>query len=179
MFDFDARGKEIIEWLRQEFTSIRTGQAAPALLDNVKVENYGAMMPINQVASVNVEDARTLRVGPWDAGIIKAIETAITDADLGVSVATDSSGLRVVFPELTADRRTQLLKLAKQKHEESRVSVRSARDEGMKDIEQREKDGEFGEDKKFVLKEELQKKVDAINTSLDTILKEKEAEISQ
>lgn len=177
--DFDVRSKEIKEWLQQEFTGIRTGQAAPALLDSVKVESYGSMMPINQVASIGIEDARTLRVSPWDASLIKSIETAITNADLGVSVVTDSSGLRVIFPELTSDRRAQLQRLAKQKHEESRVSVRAARDEAMKIIDKTEKDGDISEDEKFTQKESLQKKVDDLNEALDKIMSEKEIEISK
>jgi ribosome recycling factor len=87
--------QEVKEWLQKEYGGIRSGQAAPALLDNIKVDNYGALSPINQVGSVGVEDARTLRISPWDASSIPAIETAIREADLGVSVATDSAGLRV------------------------------------------------------------------------------------
>jgi len=179
MTDFTTRAKETKEWLQQEFTGIRTGQAAPALLDSVKVESYGTKVPLNQVATVGVEDARTLRINPWDSGTVKAIDSAITDADLGVSVVTDSSGLRVVFPELTSDRRQQLLKLAKQKHEDARVSVRSARDESMKAIEADEKAGTISEDEKFSKKEALQKEVDALNQTLDELLKAKEAEISK
>ena len=92
MTDFDSRGKEINEWLQQEYSGIRTGQAAPALLDSVKVDSYGSQVPVNQVATVGIEDARTLRVSVWDTDSIAAIETAIREADLGVSVATDSSG---------------------------------------------------------------------------------------
>ena len=94
MIDIETRGKEIVDWLQNEYAGIRTGQATPALLDSIKVENYGSMMPLNQVGSVGVEDARTLRIAPWDVGSIGAIETAIRDADLGVSVSTDSAGLR-------------------------------------------------------------------------------------
>lgn len=179
MMDFEKRSKELQEWLRQEFTGIRTGQAAPALLDSVKVESYGAVVPLQQVGSIGIEDARTLRVSPWDVGAIKSIETAINDSDLGVSVATDSQGLRVIFPELTADRRQQLLRLAKAKHEEARVSLRSARDEAMKEIDKAEKDGDISEDEKFTKRESLQKKVDAVNIALDEMLKEKEAEIAR
>jgi len=179
MNEFEKRLKEIEQWLGSEYASIRTGQATPALLDGVKVESYGSMMQINQVGSVGVEDARTLRVSPWDASMIKALETAIRDADLGVSVATDSSGLRVIFPELTGERRTQLLKLAKSKLEDARVSVRSARDEIMKDIEKQEKDGELSEDEKFAQKDTIQKLVDTANRNLESVYDKKEAEISK
>lgn len=179
MNDFESRLKGIADWLSGEYSTIRTGQATPALLDGVKVENYGSLMAVNQVASVGVEDARTLRVSPWDAGIIKAIETAIRDADLGVSVSTDSSGLRVIFPELTSERRVQLLKLAKSKLEDARVSVRSARDEMMKLIDKQEKDGEISEDEKFTKKEDTQKRVEESNRMLDALYERKEAEISK
>ncbi len=179
MNDFEKRLQEVIEWLQQEYSSIRTGQSTPALLDGVKVESYGSMMAINQVASVSVEDARTLRVSPWDASIIKTLETAIRDADLGVSVVTDSAGLRVLFPELTGERRVQLLKLAKSKLEDARVSVRSARDERMKAIDKQEKDGEISEDEKFGLKETAQKKVEDANRTLDGLYDRKEVEINK
>lgn len=179
MIDFDIRGKEIVDWLGQEYTGIRTGQATPALLDSIKVENYGSMMPLNQIGSVGVEDARTLRIVPWDAGSIKAIESALRDADLGISVVTDSSGLRAMFPELTSERRVQLLKVAKNKLEEARVSVRSARDEIMKHIEKQLKDGEIGEDEKFTQKETVQKKVESVNNQLDALYAQKEVEIQK
>jgi len=88
----------VIEWLEKEFISIRTGQATPTLLDGVRVVSYGASMSLHQVASVGTEDARTLRIAPWDVSQISAIEKAITDADLGVSVVSDSAGVRVIFP---------------------------------------------------------------------------------
>ncbi len=179
MNDFESRLTEIANWLANEYASIRTGQATPALLDGVKVESYGSLMQMNQVASIGVEDARTLRVSPWDASLVKAIETAVRDADLGVSVVTDSSGLRVIFPELTGDRRVQLLKLAKSKLEDARVSVRGARDEAMKSIDKQEKDGDISEDDKFALKEDTQKKVDSANRNLDALYDKKEAEINK
>ena len=178
MIDFNERSKGIIDWLASEYSGIRTGQATPALLDTIKVENYGSMIPINQVGSVGVEDARTLRVSAWDAGVVPAIEKAIRDADLGVSVSTDSAGLRVIFPELTSERRVQLLKLAKHKLEDARVSVRSMRDEVMKDIEAQLKSGEISEDEKFTQKESVQKQVEGLNSKLDVAYAQKEKEIS-
>ena len=178
MNDFETRSKEIVDWLSNEYAGIRTGQATPGLLDGVKVESYGSKMPLNQVGSVGVEDARTLRISPWDAGQVGTIETAIRDADLGVSLSTDSSGLRVIFPELTSERRVQLLKLAKSKLEDARVSLRSARDEIMKSIDKQEKDGDISEDEKFTLKETVQKRVDLTNRGLDEQYDKKEAEIN-
>ena len=176
---FDARATEVIEWLAKEYTSIRTGRATPALLDGIQVESYGARVPLVQVASVSVEDPRTLRVSPWDAGGAKAIEKAITDANLGISVVSDDRGVRVMFPELTSDRRAQLMKIAKVKLEDARVSLRKARDETMRDVEQQEKDGELTKDEKFRAKDDLQKRVDAANDRLSMALTKKETEISQ
>lgn len=179
MDEIGKRLDSIKDWLQKEYAGIRTGQAAPALLDAIKVESYGAMMPVNQVGSISIEDARTLRVSPWDAGMVSALERAIKDADLGVSVATDSSGLRVIFPELTSERRAQLLKLAKAKLEEARVSVRGARDEAMKALDAKQKAGELSEDARFSRKESIQKQVDAANTRLEELYAVKEKEIQQ
>jgi ribosome recycling factor len=179
MNDFETKLKEIVSWLTGEYAGIRTGQATPAILDSVKVESYGTHMALNQVASLGIEDARTLRVSPWDQSLLKAIETAIREADLGVSVVADSSGLRVIFPELTGERRTQLLKLAKSKLEDARVRVRAARDEMMKAIEKQEKEGGMGEDEKFAKKDEVQKKVDATNATLEAQYSKKELEVNR
>lgn len=177
--DIEKKLAEVVAWLQKEYTGIRTGQAAPALLDNVKIESYGTFMSLVQVGSIGIEDARTLRISPWDNSQIAAIERAISDADLGVSVATDSAGLRVIFPELTSERRTQLIKLAKQKLEDARVSVRAVRDEVMKKIEAEQKAGDISEDEKFTRKEYVQKVVDKTNQQLESLLTEKEREVSK
>jgi len=176
--NFDTRADEIVSWLGKEFVGIRTGRATPMLLDLVQVESYGTRVPINQVGSVNVEDARTLRISIWDASAVRAVEKAITEADLGVGVVADGNGIRVVFPELTGERRVQLLKLAKAKLEEARVSIRAARDEAMKEIESLQKAGELSEDEKFTAKEDLQKRVDSKNNALTQAYELKEKEIS-
>ena len=124
------------------------------------------MMPLKQVGDVSVEDARTLRITAWDASVIKDIERAIVAANLGVGTSADSSGLRVTFPELTSERREQLVRLAKGKLEEARTTVRMARDECWKDIQAKEEEGGMGEDEKFRLKEELQRIVDKANEDL-------------
>jgi ribosome recycling factor len=179
MNDLESKLQAVVTWLTGEFSGIRTGQATPALLDSVKVESYGSLMPLNQVSSIGIEDARTLRVSPWDQGLVKVIETAIRDADFGVSVMADSSGVRVIFPELTGERRTQLLKLAKSKFEEARVRVRGVREEVIKTIDKQEKDGEISEDEKFAKKEVVQKKIDSTNTSFEALLAKKEHEIGR
>lgn len=165
------------EWLGREFQGLRTGRAAPAILDGISVQAYGSMMPLKQVATIGVEDARSLRVQAFDQSIIKDIERAITQADLGVGIGSDASGVRVTFPELTGERREQLIKLAKGKLEDARTTVRLAREEAWKEIQDVEKEGGMSEDEKFRLKEEMQKKVDTANEELEKVFDKKEAEM--
>lgn len=178
MNDLNKKLDATADWLRSEYTGIRTGQASPSFLDNVKVDSYGTKVPINNVGSVGIENARTLRIAPWESDNIAAIERAIIDADLGVGVVTDSQGLRVTFPELTGERRDQLLKLAKQKLEEGRVRVRSARDEVMKSIDAKQKAKEIGEDVARRDRDTVQKQIDVANKKLEALYLEKEKEIN-
>jgi len=174
---FDGKITGAREWLAKEYGGLRTGRATPAILDGVMVSAYGSMTPLRQVANIGIEDARTLRVSAWDASIVKDIERAITAANLGVGTTADSSGLRVTFPELTAERREQLVKIAKHKLEEARTAVRVARDETWKEIQAKEHEGTLTEDDKFSLKEELQKKIDSANGELEKAFAKKEAEM--
>ncbi len=175
---FEKRIAEITDRLGKELGSVRTGRAGPAILDGVQVESYGSRVPINQVAGISIEDARTLRIAPWDMSLSKEIEKAITVANLGLSVGADEKGVRVFFPELTAERRVSLLKIAKEKVEEIRTALRLARDEVWSDIQKQEKDGVITEDDKFKSKEEMQKRVDAANGAFDLAFERKEKEIS-
>lgn len=179
MDNISEKLKEVNEWLQKEFAGIRTGQASPMLLDGVRVESYGSYMPINQVGSVNIEDARTLRISVWDKGAVAAIERAIQDANLGISTVSDSDGVRVIFPELTSERRVQLMKLAKSKLEDARISVRAVRDEVMKSLDKQQKDGEISEDERFSMKEKVQTAVDSTNRSLEALFDKKEAELQK
>lgn len=171
--------KETEEWLVRELAGVRTGRAAPGLLDSVRAEVYGARTPLRDVASITVEDARTLRVIPWDKSVVKAIEKGVMDADLGLGISTDEAGLRVTFPELTAERRVQLSKLAGEKTEQAKVTLRSHRTDAIKEIEAAEKQGEMSEDEMKWHKAEVQKLIDAGNETLAAALKRKETEISQ
>lgn len=171
--------QEAPEWLQKEFSGIRTGQSSPALLDGVRVESYGTITSLNQVGSISIEDAKTLRVSVWDASQVNTVEKAIREANLGVSLVTDSSGLRVIFPDLTVERRAQLLKLAKSKLEDARITVRSVRDEAMKQIDKQEKAGEISEDDKFSQKEAVQKAVDKTNLELERLFAHKEQELNK
>ena len=175
-FDTKIAGAE--EWLAKEYRGIRTGRANPAILDSIQVSAYGSLMPLKQVGNVGVEDARTLRVSAYDAGLIKEIEKAISAANLGVGTSSDGATIRVTFPELTAERREQMVKFAKGKLEEARTTVRLARDESWKVIQEREREGTLTEDDKFQLKDELQKKVDKVNADLESAFENKEKEMS-
>lgn len=170
--------KDTEEWLSRELSGVRTGRASVALLDSVKPEVYGTRTPMQQIGSITVEDARTLRFIPWDKTNAKAVEKAITEADLGVSVAVDDQGIRVIFPELTAERRTMLGKLAGERCEHARVTMRGHRTDAIKELDAAEAAGGMGEDEHRRLKEELQKLIDAGIKNLDAALEKKLEEIS-
>ncbi|KKW35941.1 ribosome recycling factor [Candidatus Adlerbacteria bacterium RIFCSPHIGHO2_01_FULL_54_23] len=181
MYDFkqlEQKIKTTGERLQKDLSGVRTSHAAPAILDGVLVESYGTRVPIPQVASIVVEDARTLRITPWDSSLGKDIEKAVTLANLGLSVGMDERGVRISFPELTSERRAGLIKLARERLEEARTSLRSARDEVWSDIQKKEKDGVIPEDDKFRFKDEMEKRVKAANQQFDGMLERKEKEIS-
>ncbi len=171
--------KDAEEWLKREFTSIRTGRATPAILDGVRVEAYGADMSVTELANIAIEDARSLRITPWDNTQTKAIEKGIILGDLGLSVTVDDKGLRVIFPELTSDRRAGMIKIAKQKLEDARVTLRSEREKAIKDIEKQKKENIISEDEQFRLKAELQKMLDEAGRKLEEAFVKKEKEIGE
>ncbi len=175
--NFKTKLEQKAEWLKKEFFSIRTGRAAIGLLDSVFVEMYGSRMPLNQCATIATEDARTLKINPFDKSQAQAIEKAIVVADLGVGVVNNGAGIRVIFPELTGERRELLIKQAKKKLEEAKISLRQDRDETVKDIEKKEKDGGMSEDDKFRLKEDMQKLFDDCQKKLESMTADKEKEI--
>jgi len=163
--------------LAKELSVIRTGRANSSILDFVEVPAYGSKMSIKELANITVEDAKTVRVEPWDMTVGKSIEKAITTSNLGLSVAAYEKGLRIIFPELTAERREQFIKVVKNQFEEAKVSVRSLRDKTSKAIDEKEKSGGMGEDDKFRLKEDMQKIIEETNKNLENLATKKEAEI--
>lgn len=173
-----SKTKESNDWLAKEFASIRTGRATPALLDGVQVESYGARVPLKQVGAIAVEDPRTLRITLWDQSQVRGVESAIAQANLGVSLTTDGTSVRVIFPELTADKRKLLLKLANEKTEEAKISLRKEREKVWNEIQAKEKSKELSEDEKFRLKDELQKIMDEESKKLDALKLRKETEIN-
>lgn len=177
-FNETKQGVErIIEWLAGEYRSIQTGRATPQVLDLVHIDMYGARTLIAHAGSVTIEDPKTLRVSPWDKTILGAMEKAINDADLGLSVSSDADGLRVHFPALTTETRQKMVKLLKERLEDARVRVRALREETNKDIDARAKTGEYGEDERIHFREEMQALVDGANQSLEAAFEKKEKEV--
>ncbi len=175
--NFKSRLKEVEEWLGREYLGIRTGKATPAVLDGVMVDSYGTKTPLKHVSAIGIEDAVTIRVTPWDKSQLSYIQKSIESANLGLSVAPDNTGLRVIFPALTEERRKMLIKLTGEKLEDARISVRKEREKVWEDIQSEEKAGNLSEDDKFRAKDELQKLIDETNQNLDSLAKKKETEI--
>ncbi len=174
---FKTGSDSTLEWLRNEYAGLRGNQANASILDSILVDSYGSKVPINQVASIVGEGPRSLRIAPWDKTVVKAIDSAIRESNLGVSVSVDDQGLRVSFPELTTERRDGLVKIAKQKLEEARVRVRNEREKIHSDVDKKEKASEMGKDDAFRTKQELQKLVDETNKKLEELYNKKEKEI--
>jgi ribosome recycling factor len=169
--NFKVELKKIEEWLSKEYGQVHTGRATPIILDSIMVESYGTHMPIKNVAGITIEDPKTLRIAPWDKSQIKGIEAAITAANLGLSVVSDSDGVRVIFPMLTTENRTKLVKVLKEKLEEARISVRKERQNEI------DKLADLSEDEVKRGKEDIQKVVDEGNNNLEAIFNKKENEI--
>lgn len=181
-YDFKKLEEKIntaVRWFESEVQSLRTGRANPALAENIKVEAYGAMQPLKNLASIMVEDARTLKIEPWDKSLLEVIEKGIRASNLGLRPAVSQDLVRVVLPELTQERRQALLKLLKEKLEETRISFRKARDEAWKEIQERERSKEISEDGKFRLKDQLEEKIKKAMEKLEGISRKKEKEITE
>lgn len=175
--DAEKKKGDILEWLAAEYRSVSTGRATPQVLDLVHIDMYGSRTQVAHAASITIEDPRTIRVSPWDKAIIRDIEKAINDADLGLSVSSDDAGLRVNFPALTTETRQKLVKLLKDRLEDARIRVRSLREDTNKDIDAKSKDGEYGEDERMRYRDEMQKLVDLANAELEALFQKKEKEV--
>ncbi len=169
--NFKLELKKVEEWLGKEYSQVHTGRATPLVLDSVSIESYGARTPLKNSASITIEDPKTLRIAPWDKNQIKDIESAITAANLGLSVASDSDGVRVIFPMLTTENRSKLAKILKEKLEDARISVRKERGDEM------DKTKDLNEDDQKRAKEDIQKCVDEANKILEGIFAKKEMEV--
>ena len=175
--NFKTELKKVGDFLNKEYSQLNIGRASPMVLDGVNVESYGSRVPLKNVASVSIEDPKTLRVAPWDKGQIKDIEKSIASANLGLSVATDDAGIRVIFPQLTTETRVTLVKVLKEKLEEQKITVRRERERIWEDVQAKEKEGKLTEDERFRAKDELQKIVDEANRSLEAVFEKKQKEV--
>jgi ribosome recycling factor len=166
-----------VDATRQKFQSVRTGRASPALLDRIMVDYYGAHTPLRQLSTVSAPEARLLTVQPYDRSSIKAIERAIMESDLGLTPNNDGQVIRLVVPELTEERRRQLVKVVRGLTEEGKVALRNIRRDVMHDLKELRDAGEAGADDEHRAEEALQKLTDEKVKELDALLKGKEAEI--
>src|SRR5438270_9407783 len=175
----DARERmgKSVESTNHEFASVRTGRASPALLDRVVVDYYGAPTPLRQLAGISAPEARLLSIQPYDKSAIKAIEKAINESDVGLNPSNDGNLIRLVVPELTEERRRDLVKVVRHLAEEGRVAIRNIRRDCMHDLRELKTEGEASSDDEHRAEVELQKLTDAKVAELDGLLKHKEEEI--
>jgi ribosome recycling factor len=173
----ERRMQGALDSVRREFSTIRTGRANPAILDRVEVEVYGTRMPLRNVANVSAPEPRLLSVTPFDPGTLKAIERSIANSDLGLNPQNDGKIIRLPIPELTEERRKQLIRLARGMAEEGRVSVRNVRRDEMRDLLELRKEGEISEDDERRAEAELQQLTNSYVKRIDAALADKEAEL--
>ena len=166
-----------ISVMKQEYNSLRAGRANPQALDRIMVDYYGSPTPINQVGNISVPEPRMLIIALWDTKMIPAVEKAIQKSDLGINPANDGKVIRLIFPELTQERRKELAKIIRKKAEESKVAVRSIRRDAMEDIKKQKKDNLLTEDDQKKLEEKVQKLTDEKVKEIDVIAQAKEKEI--
>ncbi|WP_439950894.1 ribosome recycling factor [Desulfolucanica intricata] len=171
--------RKTVEVVKKEFASLRAGRATPALLDKITVDYYGTPTPINQLANVSVPEARLLVIQPWDKSVIPALEKAILKSDLGITPNNDGTVIRLAIPQLTEDRRKELVKVVKKKAEEGRVAVRNIRREANDILKSEQKDGNITEDDLRRSQDEVQKITDKYIKEIDKLLENKEKEIMQ
>ena len=179
MADAGERMKKSVEATRNEFATVRTGRASPHLLDRVNVDYYGAVTPLKQLASISASEARLLTITPYDKSSIKAIEKSILESDVGLTPSNDGNLIRLTIPELTEERRKELVKVVHSIAEEGRIGVRNVRREVIHDLRDMKKDGDLGADDEHRAETELQKLTDARIGEIDSLLAGKEEEILQ
>ncbi len=175
--DARTRMAKSVEATQHEFATVRTGRASPALLERVVVDYYGAQTPLNQLATLSAPEARLLTVQPYDKSSIKAIEKAINESDIGLTPSNDGNLIRLVVPELTEERRRDLVKVVRNLAEDGRVKIRNVRRDVMHDLRELKSAGDAGSDDEHRAEVELQKLTDARTGELDVVLKAKEEEI--
>ena len=177
--DLRRRMDGALDALRREFAGLRTGRASASLLEPITVEAYGQSMPLNQVGTIAVPEARMITVQVWDRSQTQAVERAIRDSGLGLNPASDGQLIRVPIPPLSEERRVEISKIAGKYAEQARVAVRNVRRDGMENLKRMEKDGELSQDEHRIWSDEIQEMTDAHIKQVDEALSHKEAEIMQ
>lgn len=175
--EITAKMKKTAEILGQQFDSVRAGRANPAVLDKLRVEYYGTPTPINQIAAVATPDPRSLVIQPWDASSLKLIEKAILESDLGINPTNDGKMIRLGFPQLTEERRRDLIKQVKKYAEEAKVAIRNIRRDSMEDFKEQKKKSEITEDDLKDVEKDMQKLTDDYIKEIDNIAAKKEKEL--
>jgi ribosome recycling factor len=171
--------QKVIEVAKRDFATIRTGRANPAILDRVTVDCYGSQMPLNQVANISAPEPRMIMIQPWDKSILGEVERAILKADLGFNPSNDGNVIRLVVPQLTEERRRELVKLLKKDAEEKRIAIRNIRRDANENIKKLEKNGEITEDESKKGLDDIQKLTDKYIGEIDTLTANKEQEIME
>ncbi len=177
--DTENRMKGTIEATKKEFLAVRTGRANPSLLDRVQIEYYGTLTSLNQIASISTPDSRSLVIQPWDKSALSAIEKSIQKADLGLNPVNDGAVIRLPIPQLTEERRKELVKLVKKESEEKRVVIRNLRRDTNDKLKTLEKDGKITEDENKRALDDVQKLTDRYISEIDKLLELKEKEIME
>jgi ribosome recycling factor len=175
----EERMKKTVASLKEGFAALRTGRASASIFDRIKVDYYGEKSPLNQVANISVPEARLIVIQPWDKNLIGEIEKAIRSSELSLNPSNDGKVIRIAIPPLTEERRKELVKLAKNQAEQSRVSIRNIRRDGNDELKKMLKDAEISEDDESKGAAELQKLTDSYINQLNQILEEKEKEIME
>lgn len=175
--DTEKNMQKTVEAVDKDFASLRAGRATPALLDKIMVEYYGAPTPINQMANINVPEARLLVIQPWDKNTLTDLEKAILKSDLGITPASDGNVIRLAVPQLTKERRTELVKVIKKRAEEGRIAVRNLRREANDVLKNQQKNADISEDELRRLQDEVQKLTDQYIKEIDSLLDAKDKEI--
>lgn len=177
--DAEGKMKKAIEVLRQDYASLRAGRATPALLDKISVDYYGTPTPINQLANISVPEPRSLVIQPWDKSVMPAVEKAIQKSDLGLTPNNDGTVIRLTIPQLTQERRTEMVKVVKKKAEDARVAIRNIRRDANDHLKDLEKKHEISEDDFKRGQDEVQKLTDKSIKDVDQVLEHKEQEVME
>jgi ribosome recycling factor len=177
LFDAEEKMEKAVSVAKDELSAVRTGRATPSMFSRINVEYYGTMTPLNQMAAINIPEARMAIVKPFDNSQLNSIEKAIRDSDLGVNPGNDGTIIRVVFPQLSEERRREMVKLAKTKGEDAKVSIRNVRRKANEELHRIQKEGEAGEDEVARAEKELQNVTDRYVAQVDELMKHKEAEL--